>query len=207
MFRGRFLRGAVVVNDARTFALLALLTIAAPAFSAAADLTVFDDAIESNFSFCANVNGEITYDTNIVYSGIASLKVLDKEFYGLDFCSPVSFSATDYNGVSFWINGGASGGESIRLVVSSGDYSAYADVASLYGAPLPPNQWLHIQALFSDPLFINVAGNGSTGNYDDLTFVVESSGAGYFYFDDFVLKATDIFKSGFDSCDPSQPTC
>lgn len=197
------------MKESGKFVLLALLAIAAPAFPATADLTVFDDSIENNFSFCLNVAGEITYDYETVHSGTVALVVPNKEFYGLDFCNAVSFSMTDYDGVSFWINGGASGGESMRVVVesSSTQDALYADIASLNGGPLPPNQWVHVEALFSDPLFIKVAGDGSTGKFNELIFVVESGGSGTFYFDDFTLKANDIFKNGFESCNPLLPTC
>jgi len=197
------------MKEASKFVLLPLLTIAVPAFSASVDLTVFDDLLENDFNFCPGIT-PITYEFDVVHNGTTAMQVPNVEPNGLDFCHNVNFSINDYAGISFWINGGASGGETIQLLISSSDGEdyAYADVASLYGGPLPPNQWVYVESLFSDPLFVTQLGGGSqTVEFSHLIFTDESTSTGYFYFDDVVLKAADIFKNGFECSDPTSPSC
>jgi hypothetical protein len=190
---------------------LTLLAATRAAFPYSDNLIVFDDAAENGFTTCLTqppVEPEIT----VVHSGSVAMQVPNTAADNLYFCGPVYSLISDYDGISFWINGGTSGGETIYLLISDDtDFQndpLLVELATLYGGPLPSNQWVHIQGVFSEPPFSRAYDNPfAPPTFNRLTFEIESSGAGLYYIDDVVLTAADIFKNGFgQSCtDPSLP--
>ncbi len=181
-------------------------TVAPSAHAATENLVVFDEGVAlQNGNDCSLDGGRPGYpvrigDMSVVHTGTYSIAVQDYQGVALGWCPSVPYSITsDYDGISFWANGGANGGENVTLYLNapgSGDVVAFATLTELYGGPLPINTWVHIQATFSKPPFINSSG---TPFFNRMFFSVYSDTSNaFFILDDISLTGADIFKSDFE---------
>ena len=157
--------------------------------AAATNLVVYDDQSENGFnggcSF-SGVGGEYDFaDTTTVHAGTHSIRFTPDDFNAVSWCAPATYSATtDYTGIDFWVNGGATGGQNVDLVLGLGGNAAiaFASLTSLNGnTAIPAGTWVHIQASFASALAYN-------GQFDRISLQDESGGVQTdLYFDDVSL--------------------
>ena len=118
------------------FRRLLLLAIAST-FAARADQTVFTDSLQNgwvNYSW-ATVNFAAT---SPVHSGAASISISSAGYQAL-YLHHTAQNGAVYSGISFWINGGSTGGQSVRVQATrNGD--AQTNIVVLL-SPLPANSW------------------------------------------------------------------
>lgn len=144
---------------------LLLLATCAPVF--ATDLVVYDDASQNGFNQDCSFNdagGDFDFaSTNPVHAGTDSIRYTPENYNAVSWCTPSTLDTTTYRALSFWINGGASGGQDLHAAIAlAGHQVAIATVASLYGQALPANTWVHITASF------DAAPTQYAGSFDQL---------------------------------------
>jgi hypothetical protein len=183
-----------------------LSTFASSAHAATENLVVFDEALQ-NGSDCSVTGGQAGFPVRIgyvsvVHTGTYSIAVQDYQGVEFGWCPSVTYSITsDYDGISFWVNGGANGAENVFLILGAdgggGNPVASATLSELYGSPIPINTWVHIQASFSKLPFVHPSG---TPIFNSIYFSVYSdTSSAFFILDDISLTGADIFKNGFES--------
>ena len=190
--------------NARTLLPLLFATAMTTAFNvhgATGNQIVFDDADENGFSHAFSIysSGFVFYNVpNPVHAGTVSVGIRDELSSAASWLAPATYSTvSDYDGVSFWVNGGNNGGQNATVVLyNQMDLVGTTSLASLYGAPIPANTWIHLQLSFFSPLF-NPAGDNAT-TFTDLTFRSHGANTELFFLDDIALTGADIFKSGFE---------
>lgn len=182
------------------------LTVASSPPGVTGNLVVFDEALQNGHD-CSFTGGQPGYPvrigyTSVVHSGTYSIGVQDYLGVGFGWCASATHSiATDYPGISFWVNGGANGGENVFVTLESAAAAssvAAATLTELYGGPLPTNSWVHIQHLFSSPPFVRPSG---TPDFDSVYFsVFNDTSTNFFVLDDISLLGVAIFHNSFDLC-------
>jgi hypothetical protein len=114
-----------------------LLLATASTFVARADQAVFTDSLQNgwvNYSW-ATVNFAAT---SPVHSGADSISVSSAGYQAL-YLHHTAQNGAVYSGISFWINGGSTGGQSVRVQATrNGD--AQTNIVVLL-SPLPANSW------------------------------------------------------------------
>ncbi|EEF62202.1 hypothetical protein Cflav_PD6477 [Pedosphaera parvula Ellin514] len=155
-----------------------VLLLTAMCFSiASADQTVYDDSRQNNWqdwSWSAN-NFQ---NTNPVHSGTYSISVVCDGWEALSFENP-TFDVTAYTNITFWINGGPTGGQNLIVKAALG---AAANSSSYTIPTLPANTWQRITV----PLY--ALGVTNVGDMD--RFWIANNTAStipVFYVDDIVL--------------------
>jgi hypothetical protein len=188
-----------------------LLVMAVPVM--AADLVIYDDASQNGFNQNCSFNAATNFaETTFVHSGIDGISFSATNFGAVSWCTPASvpLSTTNYSGITFWVNGGASSGQDLQLVFGlAGNPSpvASASVDTLLGHAIAANTWAQVTASFDNaPMLYN-------GNFDQISIQSNTAGAQpTVYFDDVRLigraSGTDwIFKSGFEGSVLPPPAC
>ena len=180
----------------------------AMASAAAADLIVYDDQSENGFNDGCSFGGVASdfdvANTTVVHSGTHSIRFTPDNFNAVSWCAPATYSAAiDYIGIDFWVNGGATGGQNVDVVLGlTGNLNpvAFANLTSLNGGnPIPAGAWTHITAPFtSGALAYN-------GQFDKISLQDESNAVqADMYFDDVSLIASSasgqnsIFADSFE---------
>jgi sugar lactone lactonase YvrE len=189
-----------------TLAKFAIALMLATPLVAAANLIVYDDQSENGFndgcSFPAQPNPDFDFAfTATVHSGNDSIRFTPDNFNAISWCTPVTYSATtDYSAIDFWVNGGVAGGQNVDLVLGlGGNPVASASLTSLYGAPIPANTWVEIQASF-------VAALGYNGTFDQVSLQDESGVTqSIMYLDDVSLVAASALVSNYIFSDSFEP--
>src|ERR1700733_7641431 len=123
---------------------LALL-LAAPVMSVAQNMTIYSDSLVNgwqNWSYNVTLNFA---DTSPVHSGSDSISATITNAYGgVDFLHN-EMTNTAYSSVSFWINGGVSGGQHLQVygTLDVGGAQNTAQSARVFlNSPAPPaNAW------------------------------------------------------------------
>ena len=112
-----------VVNAAKSILAFAL---AAPAVDLAQNLTVYDDALENGWSD-GSYNITLNYfNTSPVHSGSYSISATITAAYGGIQLNHSKMTNSAYASISFWLNGGSSGGQQLQMYanLSTGVQSA-----------------------------------------------------------------------------------
>jgi hypothetical protein len=192
------------MNRQSLLLLLVVATMASVANAASGNLVVFDDADQNGFSHLNSAYGagNVTFNaTSVVHGGTIAVAGNNDPTSVASWLAPATYSTlSDYDGVSFWVNGGNDGSEDITVVLYNVDgLVGSVSMADLYGAPIPINTWIHLQADFASALFNPGGGNPTT--FTDIAFRCHSSGgpSSFFFLDDIALTGADIFKNGFDA--------
>jgi len=196
---------------ARTFVFCALAGTGIDA--AAADLVVYDNASENGFNQACSFNASPDFaETAVVHSAPAAISFAPASFGAVSWCTPASLSTTSYSAITFWVNGGASGGQDLELVLGLNGQPmpvASASLATLLGQPIPANAWVEVNASFdSGPM-------AYSGNFDQIS-IQDNSGNDpaapqpTVYFDDVSLTGRvsvndQIFKNGFETVTGTAP--
>ena len=158
-----------------------LLLLAASVFSGlpvlAADLVIYSDALDAGWSDWSWDTTRNFSSATPVKSGSAALSArFDAAWAGLYLHPSIAVSTTGYSGLGFWIHGGSSGGQQLRIV-ANGNEGATVTVNATAG------EWTKVTIPFS-----------SLGNPASLTdlYWQDSKGAAQpaFYLDDISLVAS-----------------
>ncbi len=151
--------------------------------SARADQIIFDDALENGWQNWGWA--QINYNnTSPVHSGTYSISVtITNNTYQALYIEHSAFSTSPYASLSFWINGGATGGQQLQVEgLINGSSQGTTNLPAL-----ATNAWQH----YIIPL--SAMGVGNVGNMDGLW--IQSSIAAVqptFYVDDISLIANPI---------------
>jgi endoglucanase len=178
--------------------LLLLLQVCVSA--AAADIVVYDDVSHGGYDQGCSFGGTpADFDfanDDPVHSGKASIRFTAEGSNAVSWCTPLT-STVDVSGISFWVNGGASGGQNLELAFAlSGGAKVQASLAALYGQALPPDTWVQISASF------DTAAMQYAGNFDQF-WIQSNTGTAQpdIYLDDVTLLGrtpNEIFANGFE---------
>src|SRR5579871_6185397 len=155
---------------------------------ARADQIVFDDALESGWQnwCCATLNYA---NTSPVHSGSASISVtIAPGYQGIQIWHP-DMDSTPYASLTFWINGGSSGGQKLRVygMLDAGGVQNQGQSASYSLPTLSANNWQQITIPLST---LGVAGMPNFTGF----VIQDTTGAAQptFYVDDIALVASVI---------------
>ena len=186
------------------FAAATLCIAALPAV--AADLVIYDDASENGFNPACSFNAAPDFaESTTTHNGSSDAISFDAAQYGaVSWCAPGSLSTTSYSAITFWVNGGASGGQNLELVVGlTGTVVAEASLDTLLGASIPAGAWAQVTASF-DGGPLQYSGNFDQISIQDNSGNLPASPQPTVYFDDASLTARvaandEIFKAGFEA--------
>ncbi len=187
--------------------LFAVAAISGPAF--AADLVVYDDASENGFNQNCSFGAAPNFaETTFVHTGIHGISFSAPNFAAVSWCTPGNLSTTNYNGITFWVNGGVSGGQDLHLVIGLlGTPVVDVPLVALLGHPIAVNTWAQVTASFDN------APTQFNGAFDQISLQSNNMSAQpTVYFDDVSLigrasGADWIFKSGFEGSVLPPPAC
>lgn len=172
--------------------------------ASAADLVVYDDASRNGFNPACSFNAVPDFaETTVVHSGSAAISFDAAQFGAVSWCAPSSLAATDYSGITFWVNGGPSGGQNLQLVFGlSSTIVAQASLADLLGHAIAANTWAQVTASF-DSAPMQFSGSFNQISIQDYSGNDPANPQPTVYFDDVSLigrvsVADEIFKNGFE---------
>ncbi|MFN7990335.1 MAG: glycoside hydrolase family 44 protein [Thermoanaerobaculia bacterium] len=167
------------------FLLVAILVLSAPA--GAADTVVYDDQLRNGFQDWTGA--WTTYSltqTSVVHTGTKAISfVPGSDYSGVFFHSPTSLSPASYAKLSFWVNGGATGGQKLQvaLLVSGSATGTEVQLGTYFGGGgVPANAWSLVE--------VTMATFGPPGSFDGV-WIRSSLGSNQptVYVDDLVLVA------------------
>ena len=150
-------------------ALLLVLTLAGiNPVRGQASLPVYTDTLVNSFSdWSFNVEDNLTNTTVVYTNGFAISVIITKAGGALSLHSP-TFNSTPYANISFWINGGPTGGQRLKVY---GAINGNAQTADYVLPALTANTWVK----YTVPLAtLGVANNA---NFDGLLIEDNSGGA------------------------------
>jgi len=118
------------------------LAVAVPQhLHAETDLVVFDDTVENNWQNWSGASVDL-FSTAFVHSGSQSIAVKAGGWVGfqLGHNSPAVFDTTGYATLTFWVNGGPTGGQPLKVYASVNSTTQ----AAVNLPPLAANTWQRI---------------------------------------------------------------
>lgn len=186
----------------RNFCVIALVLARIPAL--AADLVVYDDASQNGFNPNCSFNAAPDFaETSVVHGGNFAISYDAAQYGAVSWCAPNSLSTSNYSGITFWVNGGVSGGQDLQLVFGfMGVPVAQTSLANLLGQAIAANTWVQATASFDS------APMQYSGSFNQISIQDESGNAAgnpqpTVYFDDVSLigrvsAEDEIFKNGFE---------
>jgi len=183
----------------RTNLVCLALALALAGAAHAADLVVYDDALQNAFQNWSYGGGSDFANTSPVHAGTKSISLAGDDYNAVSFVKEnAGFTAAAYPNLRLWIHGGSGGNQSLTLIVQNTVTSASADVSlNTYIAGGGPTAGTWKQATI--PLATAFPAIASFDRID-----IQSHSAGTqptVYFDDIALAATavdPIFANGFD---------
>jgi Glycoside hydrolase family 44 len=137
-------------------------------------LDLYADALHpafQNWSW-ANAADYSLANTAPVQAGSASIRFLPRSWGGLLFADVSnSYDAANYQSLTFWIHGGSSGGQNLRLALLDGEAAlAEVDVATYASGGIVAATWHQVTIPFN-------ASTGLTGGAFNRLHIMEFSGA------------------------------
>jgi hypothetical protein len=160
--------------------LLALL--AGLAFAASADQIVYSDSLQNGWQSWGWATLIFT-NNSPVHGGADSISVTTSNYSALYLhVSPMDDSG--YTNLTFWINGGAGGGQTVRLLATLGTDTDGTPQTPVSLAALPANSWVQVS--------VSLAALGVANAPDFNGFWIQSTQGGAqptFYVDDIMLIA------------------
>jgi hypothetical protein len=169
-----------------------------------ADAVIYDDASRNGFNDgCSFPSPSADFDFANgapAHGGTKSIRFTPDTYNAVSWCTPMPYSAaTDFAGLSFWVNLNSSAqGQSIFLVLGNGgNVAASASLQLLHGSPIAASTWVQIQAGFA------AAPLSFAGTFDQISLQDESGALqANVYFDDVSLLTNllpdKIFANGFE---------
>lgn len=179
----------------------------------AQSLVVYNDALQNGFADWSYGGGSNLVNTTPVHGGTHSVALAGNNFNAFSFThEPGLLSTVDYPVLHFWIHGGSSGGQTLKLIVQNncsapGNPCTTVAQASLNGfiagGAVGAGTWREVTVP------ITQAPLSYSGDYD--RFDIQSNAAGAqaaVYVDDIALQASasvidPIFGNGFEGSVPA----
>ena len=158
---------------------------------------IYTDHLANGFQDWSWATRDLT-NTSPVHSGSDSISVTASAWQALSFWHQ-DFNATTYTNLTFWVNGGAAGGQMLQVYVQYGTNSGKA--VSL--APLPANTWQFVQVSLAK------LGVATVTNLNRINLQLTSPGpSGTFYVDDVQLTVNPapLVHLSVDTTKPVRPT-
>jgi hypothetical protein len=147
--------------------------------SAQTTQVIYDDALENGWTSWGWATTINFANTSPVHSGSDSISVTCGSGYQALYLHATAFDSTPYTNLTFWINGGSSGGQPLQVQGTLGGTSQVAVVL----APLTANTWTQINVSLS------ALGVADQPNMDGFWIQSQSSSAiPTFYVDDISLQ-------------------
>jgi hypothetical protein len=184
--------------------LLSWLAAAAPAL--AADLVIYDEGLQNGFQNWSYGGGSVFGSTEQAHAGSLSIRLTGgaapNNFNALSFFRMPVMHTNAYPTLRFWVHGGTSGGQQLRLYLQREELIvAQAEVDSFVsGGAIAANTWREVTIPLTSGL-VNY-----TGLFDRIDLQSDSAAAQpTLYIDDVALlepvtqPADAIFRDGFDS--------
>lgn len=143
---------------------------------ARADLDVYDDALRNGWANWSWASVDFSA-TNPVHGGTRCIRVDADGWEALSLHTP-ALNAADYSHLTFWVHGGAAGGQPVYVQATLNGVSQ----AGVRLAPLPTNEWRQVSVRLED------LGVANAPNFDGFWLQLnQSTPAPSFYVDDIVL--------------------
>ena len=151
--------GAIVQTPMRFSPALSLLLLSMPAtFARAQGLPVYNDSLQNGFQAWGWAKVVDFKNAAPVHGGATSIRIVAGAWEAAQIHhSPLDSSP--YSALSFWIHGGAFGGQKLRVQASLGDKIQDAAVVL---EPLKPNEWTHVVVPLDQ---LGVAGKTNTSSF------------------------------------------
>ena len=130
----------------------------------AQDLTVYDDALQNGFEDWSWATHDLA-NTNPVAEGSLSISMEPDAWEGLFFHVSSPLAVADYNGLQFWLHGGAAGGQAFRVFLQLDQ----AVLGELDLAPIAAGVWEHRTIDLADIGIVS-------GSFDGIIFQDQSGG-------------------------------
>lgn len=154
----------------------------APSSRASGPLVVYDDKLENGFADWSWAQHSLTQSA-VVHAGAAAISMEPDGWGGLYFHRDAGIDTAAYAALDFWVNGGASGGQALRVhLLVSGSSVGNAPVASFVaGGRIPENAWAKVHVPF--------ASLGVTSGVLDGFWIMDDTGGNQpaVYLDDFAF--------------------
>lgn len=165
----------------------------------AADLVVYDDALQNGFQDWSYGGGSNFANTTPVHAGVKSIALAGNGYNAVSFVKPnAGFTAAAYSNLTLWVHGGSGSNQSLTLFLQNTATSSEASVSlNTYIAGGGPTAGTWKQATIA-----LASAFPSIAQFDRID--IQSNSAGTqptVYFDDIALVATaidPIFANGFD---------
>src|SRR5262249_39685998 len=122
-----------------TMILAALLLLTGSSW-AQSNMPIYTDSPQTGWQNASYVTVVNLANTSPVHSGTASVSVTIPEKYRAFKMSHVPMSTLGYAGLTFWLNGGPTGGQQLQVYARLG--TSYVSAGANYALPTPPaNTW------------------------------------------------------------------
>lgn len=182
-----------------------LLALAIPA--GAADLPIYDEALRSGFLDYSYGGGNVFGNAEQAHTGTLSIRFAGgngqpNNFNAVSFYRETDLSTAAYPQLRFWVHGGASGGQQLRLFLQHDDgIVASAEIDSFVsGGAIAANSWREVVVPLTSGLL------GYNGPFDRIDLQSDSATPQpVLYLDDVVLAEAPpttpdlLFRNGFES--------
>ena len=142
-----------------------LLLLLSGTASAVPPLAVYDNALQSGFNDRSWSTNYSLANLSPVHGGADSIRFNAANYQGVQLVADnLEFNLVDYASVTFWVNGGTAGAQTLTLYVSD-NYAAVNnltfDVATLIpGGAVPQNAWAQVTLDFDSVGFTSGTFNG-----------------------------------------------
>ncbi len=144
-------------------------------------LTVYDDVLRNSFEDWSWADHDLA-EQGTVHSGQLAISMDPDSWTGIFFHHSSGLNVADYDVLTFWIHGGAAGGQSLGFVLQIGETVLGSVALSDYLPAGPPaGTWVEVEIPFADL--------GVTGGFDGVIFQDWSGGdQATVFFDDLSLR-------------------
>src|ERR1700722_4768601 len=128
------------------FGFICFLLAAGPAFAQSAQI-IYGDALENGWQSYPWTNVTVNLaNPSPVHSGSDSISIsVNASTYGALYLAHSAFNTGAYSNLTFWVNGGASGGQLLQVQATVGGNAQTVVLLS----PLPANTWQQISVSWS----------------------------------------------------------
>lgn len=177
--QAKFTRQCLIARDSKPFWLLYALVAFIGAASSRADQDIYTDGLANGWSDWSYRAARNFTNASPVHGGSKSISVTATNYGALYFHAPSQDSSL-FTHVTFWISGGATGGQSVYVQATLGG----ASQPGIGLAPLPTNSWRQITLSLLELHVTNAP------NFDGFWIQVQTSGVmPTFYVDDVKLTS------------------
>lgn len=184
---------------------MAALLLAAAGTAPAANLVIYDEALQNGFQDYSYGGGALFGSNSQAHAGSLSIRFsgggAPDNFNALSFYRATDLGTAAYPQLRFWVHGGGAGGQQLRLFLQHDDsIVAQAEIDSyIAGGAIAANAWREVV------IPLGTGGLGYNGAFDRVDLQSDSATAQpALYVDDLILAEAvtpppdPIFRNGFE---------